>query len=82
MLARRHGARPFRADFRLGVAFRAAAMRRRGERRIGKSRHPRRVGRDQLGFARVPFRQQLRIGQTADQAGVDEARKTHAGNMA
>jgi hypothetical protein len=41
-----------------------------------------RIGRDQRGFTLVPFREQLRIRQAADQAGMDQARKAHAGNVA
>ena len=53
-----------------------------GERRIGEARHAGRIGRDQRGLALVPGRQQFRIGQTADQAGMDQAGEVHAGNVA
>ena len=57
-------------------------MRGRRERRIGESRYAGRIGRDQRGLALVPGRQQFRIGQTADQAGMNEAGEVHAGNVA
>ncbi len=57
-------------------------MRGRAKRRIGKAGHPGRIGRDQLGLARIPFLEQLVIGQTADQAGMNQAREIHAGNVA
>src|SRR5882672_3033661 len=81
MLARRHGARTFGRGLRLGVAFQSAHMRGRAERRVGKAWHPRRIGCDQRGFTLVPGRQQFRIRQTTDQAGMNEARKIHARNV-
>ena len=81
MLARRHGAGALGADLGLGVALGLAGMRGRRERRIGEARNPGRVGRDQRVLALVPGRQQLRIGQTADQAGMDQAGEIHAGDV-
>ena len=57
-------------------------MSGRRERRVGQSGHAGRVGRDQRGLALVPFRQQFRIGQTADQAGMNEACEVHARHVA
>ncbi len=82
MLARRHGAGAFRADLGLGVALGAAGVRGRGEGRIGEARYAGRIGRDQRVLAFVPGRQQFRIGQTADQAGMDQTCEVHAGNVA
>ena len=82
MFARRHGAGALGADFGLGIALGAAGMRGRRERRIGEARHAGRIGRDQRGLALVPVRQHFRIGQAADQAGMDQAGKVHAGNVA
>ncbi len=81
VLARRNGTRAFSSRFRLGVTFKAAHMRGRTERRVGQTRHAGRVGRDQRGLALVPHRQHLRIGQTADQAGMNQAREVDAGDV-
>ena len=53
-----------------------------GLRRKREFRHAGRIGVDQLLFARVPDFQHLVIGQTADQAGMDQAGPGHAGHMA
>lgn len=82
MLARRHGARALCADLRFHIALGAAAMGGRRERRIGKAGHAGRIGRDQLGLALVPHVQHLRIGQAADQAGMDQAGEVDAGHVA
>ena len=73
---------PSSADLGLDVALRLPGMRGRRERRIGEPRHAGRVGRDQFGFTRVPGREHFRIGQTADQAGMDQPGKVHAGDVA
>jgi hypothetical protein len=57
-------------------------MRRRRERRIGKAGHAGRIGRNQRGLALVPFCEQLWIGQTADQAGMDQAGEADARHVA
>jgi|GEM_PF-7062047 len=54
----------------------------RRERRIGEARHAGRIGRDQLGLARVPGRQHFGIWKTADQAGMDQAGEVDAGDVA
>src|SRR5439155_13244552 len=82
VLARRHGARAFGADLVLDVALGAAAMGGWREWRVRQAGHAGRVGRDQLGLALVPGVQHLRIGQTADQAGMDQAREIDAGYVA
>ncbi len=73
---------PSAAAFALASPFSAAHMRGRTERRIGEPGHPGRIGRDQRGLALVPGRQQLRIRQAADQAGMNQAGEIHAGNVA
>ena len=82
MFARRHRARAFSRSLVAGFALHAAHMRGRAERWIGEAGHTLRIGGDQRGLALVPGREQFRIGQTADQAGMDQAGKIHAGNMA
>ena len=72
---------PSARDLGLDVALGLAGMRGRRERRIGEAGHAGRIGRDQRGLALVPGRQHLRIGQTADQAGMDQAGEVHAGNV-
>jgi hypothetical protein len=59
----------------------SAHVSRLGRGRIGQRRHAVRVGVDQRLFAAVPGIQQLLVGQAADQAGMDQAREVHAGNM-
>ena len=49
---------------------------------LARPGHAGRIGRDQRVLAFVPGRQQFRIGQTADQAGMDQAGEIHAGNVA
>ena len=73
---------PSAPTFALASPLALAHMRRRRERRIGEARHAGRIGRDQRGLALVPGRQHLRIGQAADQAGMDQAGEVHAGHMA
>ncbi|EAY64674.1 conserved hypothetical protein [Burkholderia cenocepacia PC184] len=82
MLARRHRARALRGGLVARVARELAHVRGGRERRIRERRHALGRGGDQAGFARVPGFQQSRIGQAADQAGVNQAREIHARNMA
>ena len=73
---------PSAADLGFGVALGLTGMRGRRERRIGEAGHARWIGRDQRDLALVPFREQFWIGQTADQAGMDEAGEIDAGHVA
>src|ERR1700722_3359736 len=81
MFARRDRAGTLGGDLGLDVTFGLAGMRCRGEWRVSQRRNARRIGGDQRRLALVPFCQQLRIGQTADQAGMHEAREIDAGYM-
>src|ERR1700733_5646191 len=73
MLARRNGAGTLGGDLGLDVALGLASMCCRGEWRVSQRRNARRIGGDQRSLALVPFCQQLRVGQAADQAGMHEA---------
>ncbi|MNV69824.1 hypothetical protein D3C71_1627530 [compost metagenome] len=82
VLARRHRARALARGLVAVRALQRAHVGRLGRGRIGQRRHAIGVGVDQRLFAPVPRVQQLFVGQAADQAGMDQPREIHAGNMA
>ncbi|MNT47452.1 hypothetical protein D3C72_1841680 [compost metagenome] len=82
MLAGRHGAGAFGRCAIPVSALQGAHVGGLGRGRIGQRRHPVGVGVDQGLFAPVPGVQQFFVWQAAYQAGVDQPREVHAGNMA
>ena len=82
MLAWRHCAGTFIGYFGGFVSGGAANVGRWRVRRIGQAWYPVRIGVDQCLLAGVPLIQQLLRGQAADQAGVHQADKLNAGDMA